>query len=121
MDLDYPYHIDRVGRTATTDRDNHIRDMIEQVLFTTPGERVMRPDFGSGLLGLVFEPNSVTLAATVQMLVQAALEQHVGHLIAVERVDAENADGALRVTVSFTVLQDQTLKIESFALPGSGP
>ena len=57
-DLDFPYHFDGRGRTATTGRDDHIRDLIEQVLFTAPGERVMRPDFGSGLLALVFEPNS---------------------------------------------------------------
>ncbi|WP_395715192.1 GPW/gp25 family protein [Reyranella sp.] len=62
-DLDFPYHFSGLGRTATTDRDDHIRDLIQQVLFTAPGERVMRPDFGAGLLSLVFEPNSTTLAA----------------------------------------------------------
>ena len=46
---------------AATSDDDHIRDLIEQVLFTSPGERVMRPDFGAGLLALVFEPNSVEL------------------------------------------------------------
>ena len=56
--LDHPWHIDATGRTAQTDDAGHLRDLIEQVLFTAPGERVMRPDFGSGLLGLVFEPNS---------------------------------------------------------------
>ena len=65
-------------------RGDHIRDLIEQVLFTSPGERVMRPDFGSGLLALVFEPNSTTLAATTQFLVQGALQQHLSHLIAVQ-------------------------------------
>ena len=56
--LDYPYHFDGSGRSAATDEADHIRDLIEQVLFTSPGERVMRPDFGAGLLALVFEPNS---------------------------------------------------------------
>ena len=87
--LDFPYHFDGRGRTATTDRDDHIRDLIEQVLFTSPGERVMRPDFGAGLLALVFEPNSATLAATTQMLVQSALQQHLSHLIAVQAVEVE--------------------------------
>ncbi len=63
-DLDFPYRFSGLGRTATTDRDDHIRDLIQQVLFTSPGERVMRPDFGAGLLQLVFEPNSTTLAAS---------------------------------------------------------
>ena len=54
MNLDFPYHFDSHGRTAAIDYDAHIRDLIEQVLFTAPGERVNRPDFGSGLLRLVF-------------------------------------------------------------------
>ena len=58
MNIDFPFHSDSRGRTATTDDDDHIRDMIEQFLFTNPGERVNRPDFGSGLLQLVFAPNS---------------------------------------------------------------
>src|SRR5207244_8154079 len=91
-DLDFPYRFDGRGRTATTDRVDHIRDLIEQVLFTAPGERVMRPDFGSGLLALVFEPNSTTLAATTQMLVQSALQQHLSHLIAVQAVEVTNDD-----------------------------
>ena len=84
--LDYPYRFDGSGRTATTDDTDHIRDLIEQVLLTSPGERVMRPDFGAGLLRMVFEPNSTALAATVQVVVQSALQQHLGHLIAVNAV-----------------------------------
>ena len=71
--LDYPYHFDGRGRTAATSNDAHMRDLIEQVLFTAPGERVNRPDFGSGLMQLVFAPNSDELAAATQFLVQGAL------------------------------------------------
>src|SRR5919109_798092 len=99
--LDYPYRFDGRGRTATTDTADHIRDLIEQVLFTSPGERVMRPDFGAGLLTLVFEPNSTTLAATTQMLVQSALQQHLSGLIAVQAVEVVNDDAALRVDVRY--------------------
>jgi phage baseplate assembly protein W len=118
--LNFPYRFDGHGRTATTDRDDHIRDLIEQVLFTAPGERVMRPDFGSGLLALVFEPNSTTLAATTQVLVQGALQQHLGHLIAVQAVEVSNDEGALRVEVRYTVLLDRTTHSASFTAPGSG-
>jgi phage baseplate assembly protein W len=118
--LDFPYRFDGHGRTAATDRDDHIRDLIEQVLFTAPGERVMRPDFGSGLLALVFEPNSTTLAATTQVLVQGALQQHLGHLIAVQAVEVANDDAALRVDVRYTVLLDRTTHSASFTAPGSG-
>src|SRR5262249_15072757 len=58
MDIDFPFHFDSRGRTATADESDHIRDMIEQLIFTNPGERVNRPDFGSGLLQLIFAPNS---------------------------------------------------------------
>src|ERR1044072_7532681 len=106
--LDYPYRFDGRGRTATTGELDHIRDLIEQVLFTSPGERVMRPDFGAGLLALVFEPNSTTLAATTQFLVQSGLQQHLSDLIAVNAVTVENIDAVLQVSVRYTVLADGT-------------
>jgi phage baseplate assembly protein W len=117
-ELDFPYHFDDQGRTATTDRLDHIRDLIEQVLFTMQGERVMRPDFGAGLLSLVFEPNSVTLAATTQMLAQAALHQHLSHLIAVTSVEVINDDAVLRAQIRYVVLADRTSQLASIALPG---
>lgn len=116
--LDFPYRLDSRGRTAETTRDDHLRDLIEQVLFTAPGERVMRPDFGCGLAQLVFEPNSVTLAATTQMLVQAALLQHLSHLIAVDEVSVEADEAALRIHVAYTVLEDGRVQRASFGLPG---
>ena len=56
--IHHPYSFDNTGRTTRTDRVDHIRDLIEQLLFTAPGERVNRPEFGSGLMQLVFAPNS---------------------------------------------------------------
>ena len=115
--LDHPYHFDGRGRSATTGEADHIRDLIEQVLFTAPGERVMRPDFGAGLLALVFEPNSSTLAATTQFLVQSGLQRHLSELIAVNAVTVENVDAALQVTVAYTVLADGTTQQASIAVP----
>jgi uncharacterized protein len=119
MDLDYPYHFDSNGRTATAGRDDHIRDLIEQVLFTAPGERVMQPEFGSGLLGLLFEPNSTSLVATSQALVQGALQQYLGDLIAVQAVEVTGQDAILRVEVRYIVLRDQSVRSASFDIPGS--
>lgn len=119
--LDFPYHFSGLGRTATTGRDDHIRDLIEQVLFTSPGERVMRPDFGAGLLDLIFEPNSATLAATTQMLIHSALQLNLSHLIAVQGVDVENDDAALRIVVRYVVLIDRTAASATFIAGGSGP
>ncbi|MDH4052947.1 MAG: GPW/gp25 family protein [Rubrivivax sp.] len=115
-DLDFPYHVDGTGRSAATTAADHVRDLIEQALFTAPGERVMRPEFGSGLLALVFEPNSVQLAATVQFLAQATLQQHLSHLIAVQSVTVEPAQATLAVSVSYTLLADgstQTVRVDS--------
>lgn len=117
--LDFPYRIDGRGRTAATGAADHLRDLIEQVLFTAPGERVMRPDFGCGLAQLVFEPNSVTLAATTQMLVQSSLQQHLSHLIAVDGVDVQADDAVLRVDIAYTVLEDNTRQTLSLAVPGA--
>jgi phage baseplate assembly protein W len=118
--VDFPYRFDGRGRTAETGELDHIRDLIEQVLLTAPGERVMRPDFGSGLLQLVFEPNSMPLAATAQTLVQASLQQHLSHLIAVQGVQVENDDSALRVTVAWRVLRDDTTGQATIRVPGAG-
>ena len=92
MNADYPFHTSSLGRTALADEDKHIRNLIEQVLFTNPGERVMRPTFGSGLLQLVFAPNSPELAAATQLLVQGALQQWLGDRILVEAVQVESQD-----------------------------
>jgi phage baseplate assembly protein W len=93
MNIDFPFHFDNLGRTAPTSDDDHIRDMIEQLLFTNPGERVNRPDFGSGLLQLVFAPNSPELAATLQFTVQAALQRWLGDLIEVQALEAFEQGG----------------------------
>ena len=73
MNVAYPYRIDSRGRTARADHDDHLLELIEQVLFTSPGERVNRPEFGAGLMQLVFAPNSDLLATAIQASVQAAL------------------------------------------------
>lgn len=114
MNIDYPYHIDARGRTAETSDDDHIRDLIEQVLFTSPGERVNRPDLGSGLLQLVFAPNSPELATATQFLVQGSLQQWLGDLITVEGVAVESDDALLRVAVQYMVRRTQQRRVEQF-------
>ena len=104
MQIDFPFHVDVRGQTAETAGDEHARDLIEQVLFTAPGERVMRPDFGSGLLGLVFEPGGPELVATTQHVVQGSLQQELGHLIAVDAVEVTQDEGALTVQVRYVPL-----------------
>lgn len=118
MQVEFPYRFDHRGRTAETDTARHIRDMIEQVLFTSPGERVMRPDFGSGLLQLVFAPNSDVLAATTQMLVQGALQRWLGEVIMVEAVCVEAEEATSRVTVQYVIRRSGSRVMETFVQGG---
>ena len=99
--LDYPFRIDGRGRAGLTGVDDHVRDMIYQVLFTSPGERVNRPDFGCGLKRLLFMPNSDALAAASQVTVQAALQRWLERVIQVEQVAVENDEARLTVTVVY--------------------
>ena len=114
MNVDYPFQFDSRGRTAAADDDDHIRDLIEQVLFTSPGERVNRPTFGSGLMQLVFAPNSDTLAAATQMAVQGALQQWLGDLIQVESVKVTSQDSSLFVEVNYVVRRTQQRQTAQF-------
>lgn len=101
MQVDFPFGFGGRGRTRECSEDEHLRDLIEQVLFTTPGERVNRPTFGSGLMQLVFAPNSDTLAAATQFAVQAALQQWLGDRIDVKAVEVVPEDSRLTVTVRY--------------------
>jgi phage baseplate assembly protein W len=101
MNIDFPIHFDGHGRTATIDDDNHIREMIEQLLFTNPGERVNRPDFGSGLLQLVFAPNSPELAAALQFAMQSAVQLWLGDLIQVQNLEVTAVDSTLNISIQY--------------------
>jgi uncharacterized protein len=115
QEVAFPYRIDGRGRSAVApDDDAHVRDLLEQLLFTAPGERINRPDFGCGLMQLVFAPNSVELAATLQALVQGALQQWLGHLLAIDEVQASAEDSTLTVVVRYTVLRTQASRRSVF-------
>ncbi len=112
--IDYPYDFDHRGRTATTGYAEHVRDMIEQLLFTSPGERVNRPDFGSGLLQLVFDPNSPELAETIKFTVQAALERFLGDVIEVQNLEVTSHDSSLRLTLQYVLKPTGEERTETF-------
>lgn len=114
VQLDYPFHFDGRGHTADTSEDEHIRDLIEQVLFTSPGERVNRPTFGSGILQLIFAPNSDVLAGATQLTVQGALQQWLGELIQVEAVDVQSEEATLRVRVQYMIRRTQQRQVAQF-------
>jgi phage baseplate assembly protein W len=103
-DVAVPFGFDHRGRTAEpVDEAAHVRDMIELLLFTSPGERPNRPDFGSGLLQLVFAPNSQELAATVEYTTHAALQRWLGDVIDVSSLRVTAEDAALRVDLVYAL------------------
>ena len=114
MQIDYPYQFDSLGHTSDTSDQDHIRDMIEQILFTSPGERVNRPDFGCGIPRLVFAPNSNALAAATQVLVQGSLQQWMEDLIEVEGVHVQNVDSSLTIMVQYVVRLTQERRVDQF-------
>ena len=112
--LDVPFTIDGAGRIATTPDDDHVRDMILEVLFTSPGERVNRPDFGCGLKSLVFAPASDAIAAATQLLVKASLQKWLETEIEVEDVQVEVVDSSIVATVAYTRRASGALRVERF-------
>jgi len=114
MNIDFPLHFDNRGRTAATDDDDHIRDMIEQFLFTNAGERVNRPDFGSGLLQMVFAPNSPEIASALQLTIQAGLQRWLGDVILVQKVEVSSEDSTLRVLVQYVVKRTNQTQTATF-------
>lgn len=119
--LDFPFHIGPRGRTGRTGWDDHVRDLVEQVLFTSPGERVNRPEFGCGVQDLVFMGNSDALATATEFQVQGALERWLGDVIRVENLQV-TADGErLEITIVYVLRETGRRTRETFSSPSSGP
>ncbi|HUG09315.1 MAG TPA: GPW/gp25 family protein [Acidimicrobiia bacterium] len=112
--VDFPFDIDLAGRTKTVDRSGYVRGLIEQLLFTNPGERVHRVTFGAGLSQLVFEPGGDEVAAALQFGVQGALQQWLGDAIEVHDVDVVSAESTLSVTVRYSLRPDPEVTTETF-------
>lgn len=105
MQLAFPYHFDGRGRTAEATEADHINDLIEQVLFTNPGERVNRPDFGAGINQLLFAPVSAEQAATTEFMIRGALQRHLGQRIEVGAITVTADDATLHVTIAYRILR----------------
>ncbi|PYI66570.1 hypothetical protein CVV68_13445 [Arthrobacter livingstonensis] len=119
MNIDYPWHFDQRGRTASTDDADHVRDMIEAFLFTNPGERVNRPDFGSGLQQLIFGPNSPELAAALQFTVQAGLQRWLGDVLSVQSLTVDSIDSTISVDISYVLAGGSDVQTETFTSGGT--
>ena len=114
MNIDYPFHFDGRGHTASVDTDKHIQEMIEQLLFTNPGERVNRPDFGSGLQQLIFAPTSPEIAAALQFSLQATLQRWLGDLIELQRLEVSSEESKLSILIQYVVRRTQQQQTTKF-------
>ena len=114
MQISYPFRVSEHGRVATTDYESHVYQMIEQLLFTAPGERVNLPTYGCAVQVLVFASNSPELATATQALVHGALQQWLGDVIKVEAVQVGSADSTLSITVQYTIIRTQRRQTSTF-------
>jgi uncharacterized protein len=114
MNVYFPYQFDGRGRTREAALQDYIKQLVEQVLFTSPGERVNLPDFGSGLLQLPFAPNSVEMAAATQFAVQAALQKWLSNYVKVQSVVASAQEEVLTVVVSYSMLNTDVTQVQTF-------
>jgi uncharacterized protein len=114
MHVAYPFQIDTRGRSASAGGDDHVRELIEQLLFTAPGERVNRPTFGTGLRQLVFAPNNGALVEALQLSVQSSLQQWLGDVIEVDSLEVATEDSVLRVQVVYRHRRDGQQHVARF-------
>jgi phage baseplate assembly protein W len=114
VNIDFPLHFDSHGRTAGCEGVLHVREMLDQMLFTNPGERVNRPEFGSGLQQLVFAPNSPELAAALQFTVRAAIQQWLGDVLDLQGFEVSAQDATLRISIRYAVRRTGDVRTETF-------
>lgn len=118
IEVGFPFTIDSYGRVADPDYPLHVEQMIELVLFTVPGERVNRPEFGCGLLQLIFGPDTNAVASATDYLVQMALNRWLGDVIRVQSVEVRPVDSQLQVRIAYVILDEQVERVSVFEAPG---
>jgi uncharacterized protein len=115
LEVGFPFQIDDRGRVADPPYAEHVRQLIEQLLFTERGERVNRPTLGAGLLELIFAPASAELIAVAEHQVASSLNLWLGEMIQVEAVRVAVSDGSrLTVTVQYLLRRNQQRQVAVF-------
>jgi phage baseplate assembly protein W len=90
--------------------DAHVRQMLELLIFTMAGERVMRPDLGSPVRQMVFSAGNGPVAIALQAALQAAITQWLGHLLELQDLSVafDENEAALEVVVTYETLASKT-------------
>lgn len=110
----FPLRVDHRGRSAESDLDAHVRGMVEQLLFTAPGERVNRPSFGTDLRHAVFSPNSDELATALEHVVRGSLQRWLGEELIALEVSITAEEAILRVEVRYQLKRQAELRVARF-------
>lgn len=116
LEVGFPFQLDTRGRASDPGWEQHVHDMVELVLFTAPGERVNRPDFGCGLLELVFSPETAEEVSVVQHLARAQLQRWLGDVITVRSLTVEARETTLDVRVEYLLIDDDERRVATFEL-----
>jgi uncharacterized protein len=110
--LAFPFRTAPSGRSATVayGSDAHVRQMLELLIFTMAGERVMRPDLGSPVMQMVFGAGNGPVAIALQAALQAAVTQWLGHVLELRdlAVTFDENDAVLEVVVTYETLATRT-------------
>jgi phage baseplate assembly protein W len=117
-DFAFPFRIDAAsGQAARASYQDHVDQMIRQILLTDPGERVCMPTFGAGLRRLLFSPMTSQLEATGAIIITQALNTWLGNQITVQKVtvDTSNDDatlppGAVKVSITYVLIETQSVQ-----------
>lgn len=107
----FPYRVDGRGRTEGADEQSHVKQLIEQLLFVAPGERINRPTYGSAVRQMLFSPLSNETAATLQFMLQGALQQWLGDIIQVTSITVQTVDTSVQVTVQYIVRRSRRAQV----------
>jgi uncharacterized protein len=121
--LSFPFHVGDLGTPLTSPRALVIRQQLEQLLFTLPGERVNRPTFGCGVQRLVFGGCSPEAAAAAEYIVRLNVQEFMDDVVTVDAVkvtaDAETA--TLFIDILYTLVETGEERAETFRRPLEGP
>jgi uncharacterized protein len=115
-DFAFPFRIDAAsGQAARASYQDHVDQMIQQILLTDPGERVCLPTFGAGLRRLLFAPVNTQMQATATMMITQALNAWLANQITVQNVSVETAAstpgfGLILITISYVLIETQSVR-----------
>ena len=103
MHIAFPFKLDRLGLAVTAGEMEYVEGLIEQILFTRPGERVNQPEFGCGVQALVFGPVTFELATAIRARIEAAMQRWLSVPLHVEATEVDQQDSTLTIHITYVL------------------